>query len=141
MNTTVQKTPSKAVKVVTNNSKKLENAIKSLDALIEVVEPKKEKPTKKVVEKPKVTFADQVEGNAKFKNAMNVECQKLGYALGLLEKHIECFNPLVQDYIKKMREESIVYKLAEKNCPKSKVGNYTPWLLQGYIRKTINNAK
>lgn len=99
------------------------------------------KPTKKVVVAPKVTFKEQIEGNAKFKNAMQVECKKLGYALGLLETHIKCFAPLVQEYIKQIRNEQILYKLAELNCPKSKSGNYTPWLLQSYIRNTINKAK
>jgi hypothetical protein len=99
------------------------------------------KPTKKAVVVPKVTFKEQIEGNSKFKNAMQVECKKLGYALGLLESHLTCFAPLVQDYIKQIRNEQILYKLAELNCPKSKSGNYTPWLLQSYIRNTINKAK
>lgn len=117
-------TPNKAVKVTT-------------PAKVNVIE----KPVKKVVETPKVTFKEQIEGNAKFKNAMQVECKKLGYALGLLENHITCFAPLVQDYIKQIRENQHLYKLAELKCAKSKSGNFTAWLLQSYIRTTINKAK
>lgn len=119
-----QTTPNKAVKVTT----KKETA-------------KIVKPTKKVVVAPKVTYKEQIEGNAKFKNAMQVECKKLGYALGLLESHLDCFAPLVQDYIKQIRENQHLYKLAELKCAKSKSGNFTAWLLQSYIRTTINKAK
>lgn len=101
---------------------------------------KVEKP-KKVKEAPKVTFKEQIEGNAKMKLAMQTECKKLGFALSLLEKHIDCFAPLVQSYIVQIRNEQFLYKLAEANCPKSKSGNFTPWLLQSYIRKSINSAK
>jgi len=135
---------------ITNDTSKLQNAINSLDALVEKVEPLKKlekriiepvtKKAEKVKVEKKVTFKEQIEGNKLFNEAKNLECKKLGYALGLLEKHIECFTPLVRQYIRDMRNEQHLYKLAELKCAKSKSGNFTPWLLQNYIRNTINNA-
>ncbi len=124
-----QTTPNKAVKV-TETKKPVEKRI---------IEPVTKKAEKVKVEK-KVTFKEQIEGNKLFNEAKNLECKKLGYALGLLEKHIECFTPLVRQYIRDMRNEQHLYKLAELKCAKSKSGNFTPWLLQNYIRTTINNA-
>jgi hypothetical protein len=95
---------------------------------------------KKVKVEPKVSFNDQLEGNILFKNERNLECKKLGFALGLLEKHIECFHPLIRDYIRSIRNEKHLYLLAETMCKKSKSGNFTPWLLQSYIRNKVNNA-
>jgi len=128
MKTTVN-TPNKAVKVATTN-KPVEKRI---------IEPVTKKAEKVKVEK-KVTFKEQIEGNKLFNEAKNLECKKLGYALGLLEQHIDCFHPLVRQYIRDMRNEQHLYKLAELKCAKSKSGNFTPWLLQNYIRTTINNA-
>ena len=127
MNT--QTAPNKAVKV-TKTEKPVEKRI---------IEPVTIKPEKVKVEK-KVTFKEQIEGNKLFNEAKNLECKKLGYALGLLEKHIDCFHPLVRQYIRDLRNEQHLYKLAELKCAKSKSGNFTPWLLQNYIRTTINNA-
>lgn len=124
-----QSTPNKAVKV-TKTEKPVEKRI---------IEPVTQKPEKVKVEK-KVTFKEQIEGNKLFNEAKNLECKKLGYALGLLEKHIDCFTPLVRQYIRDLRNEQHLYKLAELKCAKSKSGNFTPWLLQNYIRNTINNA-
>lgn len=101
------------------------------------VKPAKVKKTK--VE-PKVSFKEQLEGNTLFKNERNLECKKLGFALGLLEKHIECFHPLIREYIRAIRNEKHLYLLAETMCKKSKSGNFTPWLLQSYIREKVNNA-
>lgn len=122
-------TPNKAVKVV-QPTKKVEKRI---------IEPTTKKVEKVKVEK-KVTFKEQIEGNKLFNEAKNLECKKLGYALGLLEKHIDCFHPLIRQYIRDLRNEQHLYKLAELKCAKSKSGNFTPWLLQNYIRTTINNA-
>lgn len=95
---------------------------------------------KKAKKEPKVSFAEQLEGNKLFKSERNEECKKLGYALGLLEKHIECFHPLIREYIRAIRNEKHLYLLAEAKCKRSKAGNFTPWLLQSYIREKVNNA-
>ena len=76
MKTTLN-TPNKAVKVATTK-KPVEKRI---------IEAVTTKPEKVKVEK-KVSFKEQIEGNKLFNEAKNLECKKLGYALGLLEKHI-----------------------------------------------------
>lgn len=113
-------------------NKQANNTTKNKAAKVEKV--KTEKPIQKL------TFKEQIEANRKFKEAQNIECKKLGFAISLIEKHIDCFSPLVQNYIKDMREQQILYKAAEVGCKRTKSGNYTAWLLQSYIREQINKG-
>lgn len=115
-------------KQVNNTSKKAASKIETVKAA------KVEKPIQKL------TFKEQIESNKRFKDAINIECKKLGYALSLIEKHIDCFSPLVQNYVKDMREQQILYKAAEIGCKRTKAGNYSAWLLQSYIREQINKG-
>ena len=93
-------------------------------------------------EAPKVvqTFKEQIAQNKRFKLNEHEECKKLGYALGRMEKFIQSFDLPVQGYIERLRAEKPLFLECEANCKKSKSGNFTPWLLQGYIRAELNKA-
>jgi hypothetical protein len=123
-----------AKKVTTNVVSEAKPAKRIIEPTVKAKKAKVDKPAKKV------TFADQLDGNKQFKEQRNVECKKLGYALGLLEKHIECFHPLMREYIRAIRNEKHLYQLAELKCKRTKSGNFSPWLLQSYVREKVNNA-
>lgn len=129
-----------SVKVATTK-----NVAKVETASVNAIEQLKEKAEKaKVVKAAKpekvISYKTRLESHAKFNAARNEECKKLGFALGLIEKHIDCFPIEFQNYVETMRNEQIIYKAAEMNCKRSKSGNFTPWLVEGYICSQVNKA-
>jgi hypothetical protein len=94
----------------------------------------------KAAKEVKQTYKQQVEQNKRYKAALSEECRKLGYGLNLIEKFAVCFDKPVIDYVKRMKKVPVLYSLCEANCKRTKAGNFSVWLLQGYIREQINKG-
>jgi len=120
----------KSVKVATNVAVPMSNAVEILAARVE-----KAKEDKKPIIQ---TYKQQLEDNKKYKSLLDEECRKLGYALSLMKKFERAFSPAVVSYIERIQTENVLFKLCEVNCPRTKSGNYSVWLLQSYIRKCLN---
>jgi len=120
----------KSVKVATNVAIPMSNAVEILAARVE-----KAKEDKKPIVQ---SYKQQLEDNKKYKSLLDEECRKLGYALSLMKKFEKAFSPAVVSYIERIQSENVLFKLCEVNCPRTKSGNYSVWLLQSYIRKCLN---
>jgi hypothetical protein len=120
----------KSVKVATNVAEPMINAVEILAARVE-----KAKEDKKPIIQ---SYKQQLEDNKKYKSLLDEECRKLGYALSLMKKFEKAFSPVVVSYIERIQSENVLFKLCEVNCPRTKSGNYSVWLLQSYIRKCLN---
>lgn len=83
-----------------------------------------------------------------FSNAIKAECRTLGHALSMIEKVKDAKdkngNPLpniIFAMVKELRKDSDKYKTFSENCPLTKNGYFTPWLVLGYLKEIANSVQ
>jgi hypothetical protein len=84
------------------------------------------------------TYQQQLVDNKAYKGLLTEECRKLGYALSLMKKFEKAFSPNIANYVSTLQNDPILYQIFEKECKRSKSGNFTVWLIQSHMRNLLN---